>query len=364
MMSFQRRHGAAQHQYSFRFIRLVNLYGLETAGQRRIFLNVFFVFRPGGRADGAQLPTRQGRLEQVSGITGTLLAASANQGVDLIDKQNNRRGAGLHLVNQRLEARLKFPFHARSGLKHADIQQPQLNVLQRLRHVAVSDTQRQPFHHCRFPDASFPGQQGVVLATTHQNIDHLADLFIAPHHRVNFPIPGARRQILTILRQRALRSRYCPGSCVRSGGGLLALFAAGANSVELLDQHLDVKTGELRRNTFQHVSQIPRFQYADQQMAAADAADAKLQRAVDPCALDGAVDMLGKIRDGTRATRQGIQRRHDIARQLLFIKGEVTDDLLQIAILLLHQLMQPVHQLNVRVAAQLTEGSRAFQRGK
>ncbi len=30
----------------------------------------------------------------------------------------------------------------------------------------------------------------------------------------------------------------------------------------------------------------------------------------------------------------------------------------------LHQLMQPVHQLNVRVAAQLTEGSRAFQRGK
>ena len=63
MMSFQRRHGAAQHQYSFRFIRLVNLYGLETAGQRRIFLNVFFVFRPGGRADGAQLPTRQDRFE-------------------------------------------------------------------------------------------------------------------------------------------------------------------------------------------------------------------------------------------------------------------------------------------------------------
>ncbi len=99
-------------------------------------------------------------------------------------------------------------------------------------------------------------------------------------------------------------------------------------------------------------------------MAAADAADAKLQRAVDPGALDGAVDMLGKIRHGTCATRQGIQRRHDIARQLLLIKGEVTDDLLQIAILLLHQLMQPVHQFNVRVAAQLTEGSRAFQRGK
>ncbi len=158
MMGFQRRHGAAQHQHSFGFIWLVNLHGLETAGQRRIFLDIFLVFRPGGRADGAQLSARQGRLEQVSGIAGALLAASANQGVDLINKQNNRRGAGLYLVNQRLETRLKFPFHARSGLKHADIQQPQLNVLQRLRHVAVSDSQRQPFHHRRFSDASFPGQ--------------------------------------------------------------------------------------------------------------------------------------------------------------------------------------------------------------
>ena len=42
----------------------------------------------------------------------------------------------------------------------------------------------------------------------------------------------------------------------------------------------------------------------------------------------------------------------------------MADDLLQIAILLLHQLMQPVHQLNIGVAAQLAERSGAFQRGK
>ena len=52
---------------------------------------------------------RAGWLEQVSGIAGALLSACANQGVDLIDKQNNWRGAGLHLVNQRPEARLS-PF--------------------------------------------------------------------------------------------------------------------------------------------------------------------------------------------------------------------------------------------------------------
>ena len=64
------------------------------------------------------------------------------------------------------------------------------------------------------------------------------------------------------------------------------------------------------------------------------------------------------------SARQGIERRHDIARQLLFVEGKMTDHLLQIAILLLHQLMQPVHQLDVGVAAQLAERGGAFQRGK
>ncbi len=99
-------------------------------------------------------------------------------------------------------------------------------------------------------------------------------------------------------------------------------------------------------------------------MAAANTADAKLQRPVDPGALHGAVDMFGEIGNRARSARQSVQRGNDIARQLLFVEGKVADDLLQIAILLLHQLMQPVHQLHIRVAAQLTEGGGAFQRGK
>ena len=74
--------------------------------------------------------------------------------------------------------------------------------------------------------------------------------------------------------------------------------------------------------------------------------------------------MLGEIGNGTRPARKHIQRGNDIARQLLLVEGKVADDLLQIAILLLHQLMQPVHQLNIGVAAQLAERSGAFQRGK
>ncbi|MNI54468.1 hypothetical protein D3C73_1093650 [compost metagenome] len=49
---FQRADGAAQHQQRFVFARFMHLHHLETAGQRRIFLNVFFVFRPGSGPDG------------------------------------------------------------------------------------------------------------------------------------------------------------------------------------------------------------------------------------------------------------------------------------------------------------------------
>ena len=364
VVRLQRRHGAAQHQNGFRFVRLVNLHRLETTGQRRVFLNVLFVFCPGGGADGAQLAARQGWLQQVRRIAGPLLAACANQGVDLIDKQNDRGGAGLDFVNERLQTGFKLAFHACTGLQHTDIQQPQLNVLQRLRHVAVGDTQRQPFHHRRFPDSGLPGQQRVVLTTAHQDIDHLADLLVAPDDRVNLPFAGAGGQVLTVLGQRPLCSRNRPRRCVDGGSGLLCFFTVGADGIELLNQYLDVKAGKLRRNAFQYVGQIPGFEYADQQMAAANAADAKLQRAEDPGALHGAVDMLGEIGNGTRPARKHIQRGNDIARQLLLVEGKVADDLLQIAILLLHQLMQPVHQLNIGVAAQLAERSGAFQRGK
>ncbi len=99
-------------------------------------------------------------------------------------------------------------------------------------------------------------------------------------------------------------------------------------------------------------------------MAAADAVDAIFQRAINPRAFDGAIDMLRKVGDRTGAARQRIQGRDDIAGQRLLIKGEMADNVLQIAVLLLHQLVQPVHQLNIRVAAQFTKGGCAFQRGK
>ena len=68
----------------------MNLYRLEPTGQRRVFLDVFFVFRPGGGADGAQLTARQRGLQQVGCIRATGLVASTDDGMRFVDKQQNR----------------------------------------------------------------------------------------------------------------------------------------------------------------------------------------------------------------------------------------------------------------------------------
>ena len=73
MMAFQVLGDAPQHRHSRLFVGFVDLDQLKTARQCGIFFKILFVFRPGGRADGAQLSTCQRRFKQVGGITGALL---------------------------------------------------------------------------------------------------------------------------------------------------------------------------------------------------------------------------------------------------------------------------------------------------
>ena len=213
--------------------------------------------------------------------------------MDLIDKENDRRRAGLHFVNQRLQTRFELPFHPCARLQHADIKQPQLNVNQRLRHVATGDTQCQAFDHGSFTYTSFTGQQWVILATAHQDIDHLADLFVAPDNRIDLAITRTRGEILAILGKRSLLSRCSNAAFIIQGDRcLLRLFAVGTNGVEIIQQRIGADAIKLRGDAFQYVGEAPGFQDPREQVTAANAGHAKFQRTVDPCALNRCINML------------------------------------------------------------------------
>ncbi len=192
---------AAQHHHGDLLAGLLHLDGLEAPRQGGIFLEIFFVLAPGGGGNGAQLTAGQRRLQQIGGIILTRRASRADQRMGFIDEQNDRLTAGLHLVDDRLETPLELTLDAGARLQQAQIQHPQGNAAQAIRHLAGRNAQGQPLNHGGFPYAGLTGKNRVVLPAAQQNIDHLPNLAIPPENRIQLALAGPLAQVYRVLVQ-------------------------------------------------------------------------------------------------------------------------------------------------------------------
>ena len=91
MRGFEARLHPTQHASGNFCRRLVELDQLKATGECRIFLNIFFVFRPRGGGNSTQFAARQRGLQQISSVASTSLTTSTDQGMRLIDEKNNWR---------------------------------------------------------------------------------------------------------------------------------------------------------------------------------------------------------------------------------------------------------------------------------
>ena len=139
--------------------------------------------------DGAQRAARQRRLQQVGGVAGAGRAAGADQRVRLVDEQDDRRRAALHLVDDAAQALLELALHRGAGLQQADVERQQAHALQRGRHVARDDPLREALDDGGLADAGLAGQDRVVLPAAQQDVDDLADLLVAADDRVHLLPP-------------------------------------------------------------------------------------------------------------------------------------------------------------------------------
>ena len=131
---------------------------------------------------------------------------------------------------------------------------------------------------------------------------------------------------------------------------------------EIFGQRVELDRLELAGDGDQRVPQRRGLQHADDQVTGAHLRLAEHQRRVHPPALDRVLDVRREIRDRCRAARQTIERLGDVLGQPRRIELEVPDDAVQIGIGGLQDLLNPVHQLDVRVPAQLAEDGRALDR--
>jgi molybdopterin biosynthesis enzyme len=183
---------AAHHQDGLGLVGLVDLHGLEAAGQRRVLLDVLLVLGPGGGADGAQLPRASAGLSRLA--ASPVPAAPPAPTSVCVSSMNRMIGLGLACTSSitAAQALLELALHAGAGLQQAHVQRAQLHVLQARRHVAARDALREAFHHRGLADTGLADQDGVVLAPPHQDVDDLADLVVAADDGVHLAARPAR----------------------------------------------------------------------------------------------------------------------------------------------------------------------------
>ena len=181
--------------------RFIHLHRLEPAFQRGVLLDILAVLVQRRRTDAVQLAAGQHRFEQVARIHGTVGLACTDDGVQLINEEDDLALTLLHLVQNALQALLELAAVLCTSHQRAHVQAEHGAVFQVFGHIAAHDPFGQALGDCRFADARLTDQAGVVLRLTGQDADDVADLLIPPDDGVQLLLAGQVYQILTVFLQ-------------------------------------------------------------------------------------------------------------------------------------------------------------------
>jgi len=183
---------------------------LEPARQGAVLLDVLPVLAHRGRADAGDLTPRQRRLEDVRRVERTLGGAGADQGVDLVDEDDDL-AALLQLLEQALQPFLELAAVLGAGDQQRQVEREDPPVRQQRRHVALDDAGGEALHDRGLADAGIAQQQRVVLGAPTENLDHPLDLAVAADQGVEAAARRQRGQITRVLADVGRRLRGARG---------------------------------------------------------------------------------------------------------------------------------------------------------
>ncbi len=86
-------------------------------------------------------------------------------------------------------------------------------------------------------------------------------------------------------------------------------------------------------------------------MPAPDLTGAEMERGVQPSLFDRFLDLRREVADCRGSARQQVERADDISRQTRLIQSERLPDRGDVTLRVLYQQVDPVHQLDIRIAA-------------
>ena len=184
--------------------RLIDLYWLEAALERGILFDVLAVLVERGRADAVQLAAGEQRLQKIACVHAALGLARADDGVQLVDEEDDLPLGLLDLVQNGLQAFLELATVLRTRDERAHVEREDGAVLQPLGHVAAHDTLGKALGDGGLADARLADEHRVVLGFTRQDADDVADLRVAADDGVKLLAAGALDKVGAVLFQRVV----------------------------------------------------------------------------------------------------------------------------------------------------------------
>ena len=171
----------------------------------RVLLDVLPILIERGGADALDLAARKRRLQDVRRVNCTLSGASANERVQLINKENGvARGA--QLFKHLLQSLFKLAAILCSSDERTHVQRDDALIKEWCRDIALHDALGEAFGNRGLPNAGLSDQRRVVLRATRENLDHALNLALAADHRIK--ASGASR-LGEVNAERVKRWRLC-----------------------------------------------------------------------------------------------------------------------------------------------------------
>ena len=182
--------------------RLADHDRLEAPLERGVLLDVLAVLVERGRADGVQLAARQHRLEHVRRVHRAFGGAGADDGVQLVDEEDDLAGGVGDFLQDRLQPLLELAAVLRAGDERAHVERDDLLVLEPFGHVLPDDALRQPFDDGGLADAGLADEHRVVLGAARQHLDDAADLLVAADDRIELALARELGQVAAVALER------------------------------------------------------------------------------------------------------------------------------------------------------------------
>ncbi len=183
---------------------LAHEHRLEAPLQGGVLLDVLAILIERGRPDRAQLAACQHRLEHVCRVHGALRRARADDGVQLVDEEDDLPLRLGDLLEDGFQPVLELAAVLGAGDERAEVESHHALLPQALGHVAGDHALREALHDGRLADARLADQHRVVLGAPGEDLNHAPDLVIAADHWVQLSLAGEGSQVSPIPLERLI----------------------------------------------------------------------------------------------------------------------------------------------------------------